>query len=101
MTKAQLAKAAAIIASKYADSKVKASDFALYPVWEGMGGSRGPAIVLEGGPYGRSGMGWAVEMARDPDVMAYAESLGLFPEPFAGYALGFWKRRGDGSGRRL
>lgn len=41
-----------------------------------------PTILLEGGPYD-----WAVEASFDDQVIADMRQLGLFAEPYAGYAL--------------
>lgn len=41
-----------------------------------------PAIILEGGPYD-----WAVMVAADEKVQAEMAKIGVFAEPWAGWAL--------------
>lgn len=41
-----------------------------------------PTILLEGGPYD-----WAVEVSLDDDVVRTLRKIGVFAEPWAGYAL--------------
>lgn len=54
----------------------------LRPEWDWPSSGPTPTILLEGGPYD-----WAVEVSMDSAVVAKARALGVFIEPYAGYAL--------------
>lgn len=41
-----------------------------------------PTVLLEGGPYD-----WACDVSGDPKVIAELRRIGVFAEPYAGYAL--------------
>lgn len=54
----------------------------LNPAWDWPTGGPTPTILLEGGPYD-----WAIEIAWDEEFRAEMKRLGIFAEPYAGYAL--------------
>lgn len=54
----------------------------LVPDWDWPTGGPTPTILLEGGPYD-----WAVDVSLDDEVYRQMGALGVFAEPYAGYAL--------------
>jgi hypothetical protein len=54
----------------------------LVPDWDWPAEGPTPTILLEGGPYD-----WAIDVSLDPEMLPKFAAVGVFAEPYAGYAL--------------
>lgn len=65
-----------------ADAAANALGPQLVRDWDWPSGGPTPTILLEGGPYD-----WAVDVSLDEEIYQKMRKLGVFAEPYAGYAL--------------
>lgn len=63
------------------DAAYSAEGPMLNPIWD-WPGEPTPTILLEGGPYD-----WAYEVSMHEDTLPEFAAIGVFAEPYAGYAL--------------
>lgn len=98
LTKAQTAKATAIVAEALGpmmgydgpapvgpEHAYVAAGPQFVPDWEGWSGGERPTLLLEGGPED-----WPVVVSARPEVVEALRAIGVFAEPYSCYALCFY-----------
>jgi hypothetical protein len=64
------------------DASARALGPNLAPDWDWPSSGPTPTLLLEGGPFD-----WAVDASLDDDLVGELKKIGVFAEPYAGYAL--------------
>lgn len=69
------------------DAAYRALGPALNREWDWPSGGPTPTILLEGGPYD-----WAIDVSLDDEMIEKFREIGVFAEPYSGWALCLYRR---------